>query len=345
MKNFLLALTAIASMGTITAEAQDIRTKKDANLFNHLDLNLTAGTTGVGFDLSTPIGDYVRLRSGLSVMPHFNLPTTFTIGVGDDKSKSKSKLANLSNRMSTLTGKEIDSKVDVTRQMIFWNWDVLVDIYPFKHNKHWRLTTGFYLGPSRVAEAYNDTGAMPTLMAVNIYNRAYEKLHGKTPIDLMEIKLIDLGEGFDDSFLYNIDNLLLLQEKFDRNGRMGVRMGTYKRDVLDEEGNVVHQKGETYMMEPGDDCMVRANMYVNSFKPYIGFGYGGRLSKTDDRYHVAVDCGLMMWGGTPRLETHDGTDLIRDVENVPGKIGSNVRMIEKLKVFPVLSFTLTRKLF
>jgi hypothetical protein len=185
---------------------------------------------------------------------------------------------------------------------------------------------------------------MPTLMAVNLYNATYDKLHGKDDEELMDVQIIDLGKGLED-FLRDVPQLRAMQEKFDKYGRMGVKMGTYRRDILDEEGNIIHKEGEEYFMEPDEDCMVKATMHVNRFKPYAGFGYEGRLIKGDDRYHVSFDCGLMFWGGTPELKTHDGTDLIHDVRDVPGRVGSNVRFIEKFKAFPVLNIRLTRKLF
>ena len=331
-------------MNMMTAEAQQDVRIKDPNIFNHLDLSITAGTTGIGFDLAAPIGDYVKLRTGFSAMPRFDLPTTYKIQVGDDATKSKSKFENIANRLEPTLGRKIEPKVGAIRQFTMWNWNVMVDVYPFKQNKHWRFTGGFYLGPSQVAEAFNDTESMPTLMAVNLYNTAYDKLHGKTRRELTDVQLIDLGTGLED-FARDIDDLIILQEKFDRYGRMGVKMGTYRKDIVDEQGNVIHKEGETYFLEPDENCMVKATMHVNNFKPYAGFGYEGRLVKGNDRYLVSFDCGLMFWGGTPELKTHDGTDLIHDVRDVPGRIGSNVRFIEKFKAFPVLNVRLTRKLF
>ena len=331
-------------MNMMTAEAQQDVRIKDPNIFNHLDLSITAGTTGVGFDLAAPIGDYVKLRTGFSAMPRFDMSTTYKIQVGDDATKSKSKFENIANRLEPTLGRKIEPKVGAIRQFTMWNWNVMVDVYPFKQNKHWRFTGGFYLGPSQVAEAFNDTESMPTLMAVNLYNTAYDKLHGKTRRELTDVQLIDLGTGLE-NFARDIDDLIILQEKFDRYGRMGVKMGTYRKDIVDEQGNVIHKEGETYFLEPDENCMVKATMHVNNFKPYAGFGYEGRLVKGNDRYLVSFDCGLMFWGGTPELKTHDGTDLIHDVRDVPGRIGSNVRFIEKFKAFPVLNVRLTRKLF
>ena len=91
--------------------------------------------------------------------------------------------------------------------------------------------------------------------------------------------------------------------------------------------------------------MVKADMKVNAFKPYIGVGYDGRLLKNEDKLYVGFDAGIMFWGGTPQLKTHDGTDLIHDVEGIPGKVGDYVSTMEKFKVFPLINAKITYKLF
>ena len=343
MKKILLALAAIVSMVTATAQNTEAE-GQDKKLIKHLDVSLTAGSTGIGFDLSTPIGEYVKVRTGLSIMPRVDLPTSFKLQVGDTIETSKSKFEHLSERLSGITGKEVEPKADMVREPTFWNWNVLVDVYPFRENKHWRFTAGFYWGNKTIGIAYNKAECVPTLLAVNMYNGIYEKLHGKTTKELMDVKLIDLGEGYED---FSTDPAILkrLQKTMDYYGRIGVNMGTYKHDILDEEGNVIHKEGDIYRLEPNDESMVKAEMYVNNFKPYLGFGYGGRLIKGDDRYQISFDCGAMFWGGTPRLITHDGTDLTHDVENIPGGVGSDVRLIGALKVYPVLNVRLTRTLF
>lgn len=342
MKRILIALAAIMSMATATA--QNNGEQQNKKLFKHLELSLTAGSTGVGFDLSTPIGEYVKLRTGLSIMPRVELPTSFKLQVGDSVETSKSKFEHLSERLSAITGKEVEPKADMIREPRFWNWNLLVDVYPFRENKHWKFTAGFYWGNKTIGVAYNTAECVQSLMSVNIYNGMYEKLHGKTTKELMDVKLIDLGEGYEDLYP-NVEALKRLQKSMDYYGRIGVNMGTYKHDIYDEEGNVIHKEGDIYMLEPNDESMVKAEMYANNFKPYLGFGYEGRLIKGDDRYLISFDCGAMFWGGTPRIITHDGTDLTHDVNDIPGGVGSDVRFIGALKVYPVLNVRLTRKLF
>ena len=91
--------------------------------------------------------------------------------------------------------------------------------------------------------------------------------------------------------------------------------------------------------------MVKADMHVNRFKPYVGIGYEGNLSKKDDRWKIAVDGGVLFWGGSPEVITHEGVDLVHDVKNVSGKVGSYVDAIEKFKVYPMLNVRFTRRLF
>ena len=115
-------------------------------------------------------------------------------------------------------------------------------------------------------------------------------------------------------------------------GRMGVHIADYK-------------DGTPYRLEPDENNMVKAQIRVNKFRPYLGFGYGGALSKKDDTYSLSFDCGMMFWGGTPKILTHDGTDLANDVDHVRGKVGDYVKIIKAFKVYPVLSLRLTRKIF
>jgi hypothetical protein len=127
-------------------------------------------------------------------------------------------------------------------------------------------------------------------------------------------------------------------------GRMGIPIGKYSHDMTDAEGNII-EKGETYYMQPNENSMVSVDARTNSFKPYLGVGYEGRLIKGNDNYKIGFDAGVMFWGGTPSIITHDGTDLVHDVEDINGKVGDYVKLIKGVKVFPVLNLRITRTIF
>ena len=342
MKGNKIFLLAAAMMTSVTANAQI--DKQPWGKFNHLNVGVTLGTTGLGVEAGMPINNYLWVRSGLSFMPRMEVPMTFEIQVGDDPKTSKAKFNRMSSALESFTGKPVSDNVYMTGKAKMWNWNVLFDIYPFQQNLHWRVTAGFFLGPSNVAEAFNQTESMASLVAVDIYNNVYDKLHGKSKRELAGVKLIDLGPGYEDVYM-DLNMLLRMQEMFDNAGRMGLYLGDYSHDITDEDGNVIHKKGDPYVMTPDDDHMVKADMKVNAYKPYIGFGYDGRLVKGNDRLHVGFDAGIMFWGGKPCLYAHDGTDLINDVENITGKVGDYVDMMSKLVVYPVANVRFTYTIF
>ena len=342
MKGNKIFLLAAAMMTSVSMSAQI--DKQPWGKFNHLNVGVTLGTTGLGVEAGMPINNYLWVRSGLSFMPRMEVPMTFEIQVGDDPKTSKAKFNRMSSALESFTGKPVSDNVYMTGKAKMWNWNVLFDIYPFQQNLHWRVTAGFFLGPSNVAEAFNQTESMASLVAVDIYNNVYDKLHGKSKRELAGVKLIDLGPGYEDVYM-DLNMLLRMQEMFDNAGRMGLYLGDYSHDITDEDGNVIHKKGDPYVMTPDDDHMVKADMKVNAFKPYIGFGYDGRLVKGNDRLHVGFDAGIMLWGGKPCLYAHDGTDLINDVENITGKVGDYVDMMSKLVVYPVANVRFTYTIF
>ena len=348
-----LTLTLSASLSAFGQDSSQPPTLKP---FSHLDFSLTGGSTGLGFDVSMPINEVFSLRAGYAFMPHVNHTMHFSVDVGDNPAESQRKFDKLSGLLEQLTGNKVDNAVDMVGKPTYWNWKLLVDVKPFR-NKHWHLTAGVYLGSREVAKAANSIEDMPSLMAVSIYNSIYYRALNDEPV-------VVIGS----TELYHPE----LQQKLVDYGRMSIAMGEYKHDVLYSEdvvtteggfvdgeylpaGTVIHhandpedpqyRAGDTYRVVPDENSMVKAWAYAKRLKPYLGFGYGGRLLKKDDSWHVSFDCGAMFWGGTPEIVTHDGTDLINDVRNVRGKVGDYVDIIKKFQVFPVLNLRITKRLF
>lgn len=371
MKHHLILIAALAAMalhaGAQTPEyTGDFRTKVKA--FNHLDISLTSGTTGVGLDAAMPIGDKFRLRAGFAFMPHISKVLHFGVQVGekaegqteeDFRKVSQNKFNRLSGLLSSFTGYQVDDKVDMLAIPTYYNFSVLADFYPLPRNKHWRVTAGIYIGNKQVGKSYNKTEDMPSLLAVGIYNNLYEKALAGEPLTTVGENDVYLPDEY--------------AQKFIEYGKMSIRLGDYAHDIYYTENEyytedeweevdgewVAHQKGdlkhaigdvkyhagEAYRMVPDENSMAKAWAYVNRLKPYVGLGYEGRLVKNDDRWHIGFDAGVLFWGGAPKVVTHDGTDLTRDVKNVRGKVGDYVDVIKKFEVFPVLNLRITRRIF
>lgn len=316
---------------TLTSQAQ--------NMFNHLDLGVTLGTTGIGLDAAMPVGDYVKLRTGFEVMPRFNYDMNFGVESfdGTGTSINQSTFNRMAEVLYGLTGFKVDQNVTMKGKPTMWNFKFMVDVYPFKNNKHWHFTAGFHWGPSKIAEAVNAQEDSPSLFAVGMYNHIYDVAYADWVLDIPTplIETETTGAVYMDP---SMEKTILSM------GRMGIPIGKYSHDMTDAQGNV-HKKGETYYMQPNENSMVTVDARTNSFKPYLGVGYEGRLIKGNDNYKIGFDAGVMFWGGTPSIITHDGMDLANDVEDINGKVGDYVKLIKGVKAFPVLNLRITRRIF
>ena len=327
MRGFVLSVYVVVCGFSASAQSSLQETLDEYNVLNHLDVSVTLGTTGIGFDLATPVTNYAQLRVGYAFMPSFHKSMYFGVQVGDtpeskydaNGNRVKTKFDRLAEVLKQITGYEAKDEVEMIGRPLYHNLKVMVDVFPFQQDKRWHVTAGFFFGPSKIAEAYNSTEAMPSLLAVGIYNSFMDKVLDSYNQGWPYPPIFSFGgyEITDEAVIERLANIFM------NYGRMGMHVGNY-------------DDGSPYMMEPCEDSMVRASMKVNAFKPYLGVGYGGRLIKNNDRFHIAFDLGAMFWGGSPRILTHDGTDLAYDVNDISGKVGDYVRLAKTFKVFPVL---------
>ena len=340
---------------------------KEHDIFQHLDVSVTLGTTGLGIDVASPVTEWAQLRLGYEFMPRFTKRMSFEMTINGQPAKSydsdgnrqETRFDKLNNFMYGFTGFDMEDHADMIGKPTLNNFKFLVDVFPFKNDKRWHFTAGFYWGPSKFAEAENSTEAMVSLVSAGIYNKMYESAKSGDPLirfDPNEFpSLAGVGIEMPDK----------VRDKFLEFGDMGFVVGYYTHDITDADGNVlvskdmIDSKGNTvqrpYIVEPDEDGMVRVSASSNSFKPYIGFGYGGNLLKGRDDWKVSFDCGAMFWGGTPDLVVHHGLklpygkyrdiSLTEDVENISGKVGTYVDLFKALKVFPVLSLRITKRIF
>ena len=298
----------------------------DRNIFNHLDVGLSLGSTGIGIDVSTNVTNYVRLRAGVDYMPEFTVPMSFNItsykaseGPDGGYTVNESNFGKLQDLMYGITNVRVDERVDMQGRPSFWNFKFMVDVMPWA-DKRWHITAGFYLGSSKIATARNTIEEMPSLLAVNIYNHFYD--------------FAESGAYWDEPMIPGYDDYYMspeMAEKLIDRGAVGIHVGDFK-------------DGRPYMMRPGSDGLVRAKALVNRFRPYLGFGYCNEVGKSG-RLTIGFDAGVMFWGGSPKVVTHEGVDLVNDVVNVNGKVGDYVDIINTFKVFPSVNFRIAYKLF
>ena len=330
---------------TMSIPSSTIFQKK--NIFNHLDVSATIGSTGLGFDVAMPVGKYVQIRTGAAFFPHIKLKMTYGLEMTGDNSVAEgtTSFEKAAKVLKETTGRDVKREVSMLAMPKYNNFKFLVDVFPFK-NKRWHVTAGFYIGNENFATAYNRTEDMTNLLSVNLYNRLVDQLSAN--VDRLKeegvydnLKLVPV-----DFFSWEGENIGVpksIVESAIQHGYIGVPFGVLKNDVV-KDGQVIYHKGETYYVMPGKDNMIHTEGYINKFKPYIGFGYGGHLFKGSDTM-ISFDAGVMFWGGSPKLVTHDGVDLVHDLPKIRGSVGRTVDFVKTFTVFPVINLRLTQRIF
>lgn len=331
----------------------------------HLDISATAGTTGIGGEIAVQPHPWVTVRAGGTYMPHINVPRNFTIHMGNSKEVIQydkngnplpTKFDKMSDFLEDLTGHHTDQHVRINRRPVLNNGKLLVDLHPLK-NKNWHFTTGFYFGGRHFITGENALDEAPLLVGVNIYNNMYQKVLDGESI-MMGSKELPIPAS--------------IASMIRDYGRMHVYAGVFRNDIYDENGNLLHQTGDQFFIEPDADGEITADCRVNSVRPYLGMGYMGALSKRSDRWKVGFDVGAMFWGGHPSImvtraeqftltdsktgKPHTITkyyklDLSRDVDlsidpnRYYQRMRKEVNFIKSLQVYPVLEFKLSYRIF
>jgi len=317
MKRCAFLLMLMLSVVTIRAQyvsaiqpQQYNKTLHWGGAFQHLDLLYTLGTMGVGIEAATPLGADWRLRAGVTYLPWFKKTAHMDVYVGDDQSH----LADVQELMLFEKNYSMKSVVSMSGMLSMLNAKILVDWFPLDDDKKFRITAGLFWGPARISKITPDDDSAGTLSCIAAYNKMYD-------------------EASDD------DEILSW-------GYAGLYMGKYGHDVLDGQGDIEHSAGDTYLMMPDDNGHLNIDVKTNSFKPYIGAGYEIGLQKNKDKWKLAIDAGVLFWGGAPSMRvSSDGINLVKDINDIPNKKGDYIKKVKKFVAYPNISVSIVHHIF
>ena len=292
------------------------------NVFDRLTGKFSFGTTGFGLEFSTPLTQWVDLRLGVDWIPKVNVPMEFNINTFSEGEPSDN-FVHVKDLLYEMTGMEVDEEVNMLGKPRMLNFKLLFNVYPFKEDRRWYFTAGFYLGNRIVATAINSKTEMPDLVGLNIYNRAYHYF-----TTLQDIYDVPIGGGA----YMKPETVERLRSKFLEYGTMGIHVGDFKN-------------GEPYILQPSPDGSVSAKAYVNRFKPYLGAGFATPIDKYG-RWKFGVEAGMLIWGGAPNVYHYDynlerNINFTKDLVNIGGKVGDYIRLIKALPVYPVVNVSIS----
>ena len=294
----------------------------DKLLFNHLAIGIGIGTEGASLDLALPIGHYVQLRAGMSYLPSIKLTKHFD--ASQTGSTGTSNFDSITSILHDITGLQFDEQIDMKATTQLWNGKILVDIFPFK-KKNWFFSAGLYFGPKQVLHIENAAEDMGTLIALSTFNNIYNKVEDAVAND-------NPAQIFGDISLtpQMMDQIMSM-------GRMGIAVGTYKQTTER------HQAGDIYNMVPDENGMIKMDVRSNIVRPYVGFGYRTAISR-DKRSFFSVDAGILCWG-TLKMITHDGTNLIKEIDVTHPMLKQYTDVVNHMKVYPAINIRFTRQIF
>lgn len=151
MRKFL-ALIAVCALSFTPAFSQSfLNTLNERNIFNHLGVSVHAATTGFGFELATPITNWVTMRVGGTFMPGFKFSTDVD---GDFYNKIAEDIEG-----------QYPFTVDVDASLKRSQGSLIFNIYPFGSRYNFFIAAGAYFGGSKILKITGHSDELEAAMA------------------------------------------------------------------------------------------------------------------------------------------------------------------------------------
>lgn len=319
MKHFISfsIVLLLSSFTTVNAESL-FRKVQSHGYFSHIEGAFTAGTTGLGFDLGFPLQEWGRLRIGGVWRPRGHYSDEYAVHINNE-----AQWGQFAALMSTFVGVKPDKYVEMEGKSSMNNFKLLVDIFPIKTHRNFRVTVGFFVGNSTIVEAMNTSISSNTVAAVKTYNTLRQKAINNEDIDLSAL-------GLDLSLPTNQKLKKILYQKLIDMGEVTIPLG--ERTDADCNKTVVNAT-------INDKDVIEVTAKVNSFKPYIGAGYELPITK-DKRTKIGIDAGILIWGGKPKVQVFEGLSNVAG-HNTEGYLKS----ADRYPVFPEASIRISQRIW
>lgn len=122
---FLWAILSIAMM------CSPVSAQKELGIFNSLSVGVSAGTTGIGIDVATPVTPHFAIRGGVSFMPGISFDTDVDVDLKNPELGEQTSSLDLTGNMKRASG------------------ELQVNYYPFLSSSFF-VTAGAYFGGNKL---------------------------------------------------------------------------------------------------------------------------------------------------------------------------------------------------
>jgi len=135
-KLMMMAVILLAGVGSVMAQSDYKR-----GIFNHVGLNVGAGTEGISVGVAAPVTNFLEVEAGVNIMPSFKLSGDLDVDV------NTSSLPQVPN-VHYPTGATIHAEGSFDRT----TFNVKANLYPFGGGSKFFIAAGLSIGGEKIAE-------------------------------------------------------------------------------------------------------------------------------------------------------------------------------------------------
>lgn len=135
-KLMMMAVILLAGVGSVMAQSDYKR-----GIFNHVGLNVGAGTEGISVGVAAPVTNFLEVEAGVNIMPSFKLSGDLDVDV------NTSSLPQVPNvQYPTSATIHAEGAFDRT------TFNVKANLYPFGGGSKFFIAAGLSIGGEKIAE-------------------------------------------------------------------------------------------------------------------------------------------------------------------------------------------------
>ena len=135
----MVAMLLLMSVGSVMAQEKSFQ----RGVFDHVGLNVSAGTEGIGVALAAPVTNFLEVEAGVNMMPSFKLS-------GDLDVPSQTISVSQQGRAATVTTP--DATVNAEGNFARTTFNFKAHVYPFGANTKFFVAAGFSFGGEKIAK-------------------------------------------------------------------------------------------------------------------------------------------------------------------------------------------------